>query len=148
MDELVAKAKWNKLKKTTDGFSFTPSGESLGRIGIFVLKKEPHERKYDSFAYLLRNEFFVFQIDNNDILNGGLKNCDVIVFPGGLCADFEIALGESFNLLLSVFFSNFFLGKEGRDILCSYIHNGGGYYGVCAGFIPFILFLLFFFFSF
>ena len=96
--ELAAKAKWNKQKKQTSGFCTLPLGEKLAVVGVYVLKKEPHERKYDSFAYLLRNEFHVCQIDAQDILAGKLADLQVLVLPGGLCADFELSLGYQSHL--------------------------------------------------
>jgi len=114
--EMLKKAEWNKRKKLGDGMSHSFGKTPLGNIGVFVHEKAPHERKFDSFAFLLSDEYSVSQIDSADVLSNGLDSISTLVFPGGLVADYESLLGE-----------------EGRKKICEYVYNGGGYYGVCAG---------------
>eukprot|EP01127_Copromyxa_protea_P015189 TRINITY_DN4330_c0_g1_i2.p1 TRINITY_DN4330_c0_g1~~TRINITY_DN4330_c0_g1_i2.p1 ORF type:complete len:345 (-),score=77.96 TRINITY_DN4330_c0_g1_i2:42-1016(-) len=115
-DEMLRRAKWNESKRKGDGMSHSYSERPLARLGIFVLEKAPHERKFDSFAFLLSDEFSVSQIDANDVFGDGLNNIDTLVLPGGLVADYESSLG-----------------KEGRKKICEFLYKGGCYYGVCAG---------------
>jgi hypothetical protein len=60
-----------------------------------LLFQSPHERKFDSFAFLLSDEFLVQQIDASDVLADGLRAIDTLVLPGGLVADYETHLGLS-----------------------------------------------------
>jgi len=55
-------------------------------------------------------------LDVADIRNGKLKDCDVLLMPGG-------STGHEFKAL----------GKEGVEAVRKYVADGGGYIGVCAG---------------
>jgi len=115
-EEVIRKAEWNTKKRSGDGLSHSFAAVPLARLGIFVMEKVPHERKFDGFAFLLSDEFQVTQLDADDILSDGLQEVDTLVLPGGLVADYESKLGQ-----------------DGRKKICEYIYNGGCYYGVCAG---------------
>ncbi|MBR3778027.1 MAG: hypothetical protein IKL02_10610, partial [Kiritimatiellae bacterium] len=55
-------------------------------------------------------------VDGEAVRNGALDSVDVLVMPGGS------SVGESKSL-----------GEEGREKLKSFVRNGGGYVGTCAG---------------
>ena len=55
-------------------------------------------------------------VDGESVRNGALDSVDVLVMPGGS------SVGESKSL-----------GEKGREKLKSFVRNGGGYVGTCAG---------------
>ena len=55
-------------------------------------------------------------LDVGDIRSGKLKDCDVLLMPGGLT-------GDEFRTL----------GEEGREAVRKYVAEGGSYIGICAG---------------
>src|ERR1043165_7694978 len=58
----------------------------------------------------------VKQVKADDIRAGSLRDVDVLVHPGGTCGGQGKALGE-----------------EGREAVRTFVKNGGGYVGICAG---------------
>ncbi|MFX0002322.1 MAG: BPL-N domain-containing protein [Candidatus Hodarchaeota archaeon] len=58
----------------------------------------------------------VSNINVDEILNGNLNDCDILVYPGGYYTTYSASLGE-----------------EGREIVKRFIKNGGSYFGICGG---------------
>jgi len=85
-------------------------------LDCLCLKKEPWELHFDPFAFILSGMHHIEQIDHEDIIGGKLSQFSVVIFPGGLIFDVEAALGN-----------------DGAEVVCKYVHNGGGFFGVCAG---------------
>ena len=70
------------------------------------------------WAKILSNspEINLILLDVNDIRAGKLKDCDVLLMPGGLT-------GDEFRTL----------GPEGVEAVRKYVAEGGSYIGICAG---------------
>jgi glutamine amidotransferase-like uncharacterized protein len=89
------------------------------RVGIYAGSGSVSSSGHDPgwIRQSLRHQFKqVMLIDNIDIASGVLDHLDVVVFGGGSSS----AQGRG-------------LGHEGRSAVRSFIENGGGYVGICAG---------------
>ncbi|MFX0037356.1 MAG: BPL-N domain-containing protein [Candidatus Hermodarchaeota archaeon] len=73
-------------------------------------------------SYIALREMFewmnatVSSINWDNILNGSLKDCDILVYPGG-----------------NTFLYQASLGNEGIKIIRNFLRNGGSYFGICGG---------------
>lgn len=56
------------------------------------------------------------EIDEDDIKEGKLNDCSVLIIPGGYTEEYVN-----------------YLSKEGFDAIREFVFNGGGYIGICAG---------------
>ncbi|MFW9919892.1 MAG: BPL-N domain-containing protein [Candidatus Thorarchaeota archaeon] len=58
----------------------------------------------------------VIPTNETHILNGGLEDIDVLVFPGGSTSSYSSSLGS-----------------EGKQLIRDFISGGGSYFGICGG---------------
>ncbi|MHC2994694.1 MAG: hypothetical protein IBV53_04230 [Candidatus Atribacteria bacterium] len=61
-------------------------------------------------------EISYFKLDDEAIKEGELKNCYILIIPGG----YTLRLVRG-------------LGKKGLEVIRKFVYNGGGYIGICAG---------------
>eukprot|EP00475_Leptophrys_vorax_P019321 TRINITY_DN26387_c0_g3_i1.p1 TRINITY_DN26387_c0_g3~~TRINITY_DN26387_c0_g3_i1.p1 ORF type:complete len:357 (+),score=109.97 TRINITY_DN26387_c0_g3_i1:67-1137(+) len=119
--ELQRKAQWFlSRKKFGDGFRCA-KGSSKPKIGVYVIEdpKKPWESHYDHLAFLLSDEFEVIQLNDRDIREGALASAGgilAVIFPGGRIWDMDGSLSNGAS-----------------EQLATFIANGGGFIGMCAG---------------
>ena len=95
---------------------FVSAGEKVN-VGIFV-DYGTRGGGLMGWAKILSNspEVNLILLDAEDVRNGKLKDCDVMLMPGGLT-------GDEFKTL----------GPEGVETVRKYVADGGSYIGICAG---------------
>ncbi|MFW9879979.1 MAG: BPL-N domain-containing protein [Candidatus Thorarchaeota archaeon] len=73
-------------------------------------------------SYVALREMFewmnatVSSINSDQILSGGLNDCDILAYPGGSTLSYRVSLGS-----------------EGIQIIRNFLSNGGSYFGICGG---------------
>jgi len=91
---------------------------SAGDIRVAVYRDKGVGKSVNDLLASLKKfpEFEVVEVKAADIQAGKLKGFDVVIYPGGSGGGQERHLG-----------------KEGRARVCSFVSDGGGYVGFCAG---------------
>ncbi len=88
-------------------------------IRVALYSDTGSEKAYEKFEKILKTDphrYVTKLVSAEDIRNGALKDCDVLIQGGGSgskCAQT--------------------LGVDGREQIKSFVNKGGGYLGVCAG---------------
>lgn len=90
---------------------------NLVRVAIFVIPKSGSKGPDNLQRFLIpKNGFQCTTISSDDIRKGNLKNFDVVIMPGGSGS------GQAKQLK-----------PEGCEAVRTFVKNGGGYVGICAG---------------
>jgi glutamine amidotransferase-like uncharacterized protein len=94
-----------------------PESSPLVRVAIFDFPESKSGGPENLQRFLTpKNGFQCTLIAPTEIRSGALKNFDVVVFPGGSGG------GQAKQLK-----------PEGREAVRTFVKNGGGYVGICAG---------------
>lgn len=105
-----------KKKKSTRKTSI-PSRSGPIRIGLFKASGAHPKAVSTASDFLSKLDEVAFRtFTPNDVMNGVLDQLDVVFFTGGSGS----RQGES-------------LGEAGREKVRRFVHDGGGYIGICAG---------------
>ncbi|TWT92476.1 hypothetical protein Pla108_41020 [Botrimarina colliarenosi] len=105
------------------GAAWTAAAELAGdptaiRVAIYEHSPRPDAKGPTNLERLLTPAagFETRRVSAEQIREGSLGKADVVVFPGGSGS----AQAKR-------------LGPEGRDVVCRFVSDGGGYVGICAG---------------
>jgi glutamine amidotransferase-like uncharacterized protein len=85
------------------------------RVAVYI-GAGAHEKAHLHEVLIAQKDFSVKEINGEDISEGDLKDCDVLLVPGGS------GKNEANSL-----------GAEGCDAVRKFVANGGAYVGICAG---------------